>query len=79
MGFNLEKILYLLINKGSPETSNGAFIRIRRENGRGRGPDLINILHNDQRLANGFVLMKENWNFLMNRVRLKKKLAFGLK
>nr|AFK39557.1 unknown [Lotus japonicus] len=69
----------LVINKGSPEASDGAFIRIRRKNGRGRGPDLINILHNDQRLANGFVLMKENRNFLMNRVRLKKKLAFGLK
>jgi len=70
-------LLYRLINVDGPETSNGAIIRIRRENGRGRGPNIIHILHNDQRLAEGFVLMNENWDFLVDRIGLKKKLAFG--
>jgi len=66
-----------LINIDSPETSNGAVIRIRWEKGRGRRPNIIQILHNDQRFAEGFVLMNENWDFLVNGVGLKKKLAFG--
>lgn len=70
--------IYLFINIGSPETSNSTLIRIRRENGRGRGPNIIHIMHNDQRLTEGFVFMNENWDFLVNGVGLNKKWAFCL-
>lgn len=72
-------LFYLFINiSSSPETSNGVVIRIRGDNGRGRGPNIIHILHNDEKLTMGFVPVNENRDFLVNGVGLKEKLTFGL-
>ncbi|WRX15084.1 hypothetical protein QQP08_007571 [Theobroma cacao] len=42
---------------GSPKSRIGTFIRIGRKNGGARGPDLIDVLDNNERLTNGLVTM----------------------
>lgn len=58
---------------------NSTIIRIRREDGGTGGPDVVNVLNNDEGLADGLVSMDENWDFLVDRVGLEKKLALRLK
>ncbi|WRX13989.1 hypothetical protein QQP08_006476 [Theobroma cacao] len=43
--------------QGSPKSRIGTFIRIGRKNGTARGPDLIDVLDNDERLTDRLVTM----------------------
>lgn len=73
--FALIQISYLIINIGSPEACNSSIMGIGREDGGFRAPDLVNVLNNDKRLADGLTSMDEDRYFLVNRVGLEKKLA----
>lgn len=39
---------YLITDKSSPKSCNSMVIRIRREDGRTRAPNLVNVLYDDQ-------------------------------
>ncbi|KAH0456924.1 hypothetical protein IEQ34_014831 [Dendrobium chrysotoxum] len=68
---------YLVVDIGRPEANDCAIIGIGREDARARrSPDLVYVLHNDKRLADGFIPMDEYWNLLVDWIGLEKKLAF---
>ena len=64
--------MYLLINKISPELGMSSLVRIRGQQRRLVLPDLIYVLNNDEGLTHRFPVVDENWDLLMNGVRLQK-------
>jgi hypothetical protein len=58
---------------------NSTIERIRREDGGSGGPDLVNVLNDDEGLADGLVGVDENGDFLVDGVGLEKELALGIK
>jgi hypothetical protein len=58
---------------------NSTIVRIRREDRGSGGPDLVNVLNDDEGLADGLVGMDENGDFLVDGVGLEKKLALRSK
>lgn len=74
---NLRGFCYLFVNDGSPESSEGAIVRIGGKDGRSGGPEFIDILNDDGGFGDGFAGVNENRDLLVNRVGLEKKLAFG--
>jgi hypothetical protein len=63
---------------GGPEASNRAVIRVRWKDGRcagGGGESLVDVLHDDLRLANGLAVMDEHGHLFPHRVRLEEQLA----
>lgn len=68
---------YLVVNIGSPEAGNSAFIRVRREDGGSGRPSLVDVLNDDEGLAYGLLIVDENWDFLVNWVGLEEELTLG--
>ena len=64
--------MYLLINKIRPELGMSSLVRIRGQQWRLVLPDLIYVLNNDEGLTHRFPVVDENWDLLMNGVRLQK-------
>ncbi|KAL3631100.1 hypothetical protein CASFOL_024084 [Castilleja foliolosa] len=55
----------------------GPFIRIRREKGwTVCGPNIVNVLNNDEGLTYRLSIMDQNRDFLKNWIGLEKELAF---
>lgn len=59
---------YLVVNVSSPKSSDGTVIWIRGKNGGTMGPNLIDVMNNDERLTDGSITMDENWDFFVDRV-----------
>lgn len=57
------------VGVGGPEASIGALAGVGGEDRGARGcPDLVDILHDGQRLADGFPVMDEHRDLLVHRV-----------
>ena len=69
---------YLVIDVSNPKSGISAIIGILWKDGGKIGPNFINVLNYDSRFTYGFICMEENWDFLVHRVGLKKKVAFGI-
>jgi len=74
--FTEKKVTYLFVNKICPEPWLNSLVRIRRQQRSLVLPRLINILNNDKWLTNRFPIMNKNWDFLVNRIHLKKLSTF---
>ena len=67
---------HLLLDKAGPEANFGPFIGILRQKWRTILPGFINIFKYDQLLSNGFSIVDEYRNLLVDRIILEEQLAF---
>jgi hypothetical protein len=77
-GISHKRNQYLFVDVGSPKSVSSTIIRIRREDGRTGGPDVVNVLNNDEGLADGLVGMDESRDFLVDGIGSEKKLALRI-
>ena len=63
----------LFVDEISPEPSLGSLVRIRGKQGSSVMPNLVDVLHDDEGLADGFSVVDENRDLLVDRVHLQKK------
>ena len=67
---------YLLVYIVRPEPGLSSLVRVTWQQWRFILPNLIDILHNHERLTNGFSVVDQDRDFLVNWVHLKKQRAF---
>lgn len=68
--------MYLLVNVGGPETSNSAFVVVRREEGgAGVSKRLLEVLNDDHGLTYRLAVVDEYGHLLVHRVGLEEELA----
>jgi len=68
--------MYLLVYIGGPETSNGAFVGVgREEGGADAGERLVEVLNDDRGLAHGLAVVDEHGHLLVHGVGLEDELA----
>ena len=68
--------VYLLFNVGGPETSNGAFMGVGREEGwADAGERLVEVLNDDHGLAHRLAVVDEHGHLLVHGVGLEEELA----
>uniref|UniRef100_A0A0E0F084 Uncharacterized protein n=1 Tax=Oryza meridionalis TaxID=40149 RepID=A0A0E0F084_9ORYZ len=66
----------LVVNVGGPEASDGAVVRVgREERCAGVGESLVDVLHDDQRLADGLAVVDHHGDLLVHRVGAEEELA----
>ena len=71
--------MYLLVNVGGPETSNGAFMGVgREEGGADAGERLVDVLNDDHGLAHRLAVVDEHGHLLVHGVGLEEELALVL-
>jgi hypothetical protein len=69
----------LFVNVGSPEASDGAIVGISGEEGdAGVGEHLVDVLHDDLRLADGLTVVDEHGHLLVHRVGAEEEIALVL-
>jgi len=65
--------MYLLDNVGGPETSNGAFMGVgREEGGADAGERLVEVLNDDRGLAHGLAVVDEHGHLLVHGLDLRR-------
>ena len=67
--------IYLIVDVGGPESSDSSIVGVRGENRVGGVPRLVDVLHDDQGLADGVPFVEENGDLLVDGVGLEKKFA----
>ena len=68
--------MYLLVYIGGPETSNGAFVGVgREEGGADAGERLVEVLNDDRGLAHGLAVVDEHGHLLVHGVELEQEVA----
>ncbi|BAT11771.1 Os10g0529600, partial [Oryza sativa Japonica Group] len=72
----IQKSSNLVVDVCGPEASNGAFIWVGGEDGvAGAGEDLVDVLHDDLRLADGVPVVDEHGHRLVHRVGGEQEVA----
>ena len=62
---------YLLVYKVCPESCTGSAICGVGHKRIGSRPDLVDVLENDERLADRVAVVDEDWYHLVNRIHLQ--------
>ena len=71
---------YLVVDVGGPEASDGALVGVGGEEGHaGAGEGLVDVLHDDLRLADGLAVVDEHGDLLVHRVGAEEELALVVK
>ena len=67
--------IYLIVDVGGPESSDGSIVGVSGENRVSGVPRLVDVLHDDQGLADGLPFVEENGDLLVDGVGLEQKFA----
>ena len=65
----------LVVNVGGPESSPSALVGVGGEERGGARPDLVDVLHDGDRLADGLTGVDEHRDLFVHRVRREEELA----
>ena len=68
---------YLVVDEGGPEASGGALVGVGGEDGRA-DEQLVDVLHDDERLADGLAVVDEHGHLLVHRVGREEEAALVL-
>ena len=70
--------IYLIVDVGGPESSDGSIVGVSGENWVGGVPRLVDVLHDDEGLADGVPFVEENGDLLVDGVGLQQQFALRL-
>jgi hypothetical protein len=74
-----EPLLYLVVDVGGPEASNRTPVGVgEEESGAGTGEGLVDVLHDDLRLADWLAVVNEHGDLLVDRIGGQQELALVL-
>ena len=65
---------YLVVDEGGPEASGGALVGVGGEDGRA-DEQLVDVLHDDERLADGLAIVDEHGHLLVHGVGREEEFA----